>query len=122
MELCAPHGEASVGSCTRCGAFICERCRRWMSEKPFCAECLKRLGDRPSREAVWALGLATLGLLLWVPALVAFPLAQRELERIAQGRAPEAGRDFASLARALAGFVGVVGAVAIAVGLYRAFS
>jgi hypothetical protein len=121
MELCAAHRKPSLGSCTRCGVFVCDHCRKWMSEKPFCAECLRRLGDKPSREALWALGLATLGMLLWFPGLIAIPLAGRELERIRSGHAPEAGRDFASLARGLGWFEAAVGGAAIGVWLYRAF-
>ena len=90
-----------------------------MSEKPFCRECLQRLGDKPSREAVWALGLATLGMLLWVPGLFAIPLASRELQRIKAGEASEAGRDFASLARGLGWFDAVVGGIGIAVWVWR---
>lgn len=121
MELCAPHGRPAAGSCTRCGVFICEVCRKWMSEKPFCAECIRRIGDRPSREAVWALGVASLGLLLWLPGIVAIALATRELRRIEAGDAPEAGRDFASLARTLGWVEALVGAGALGVWLYRAF-
>lgn len=121
MQVCAPHAQPSIGSCTRCGVFLCEQCRKWMSEKPFCADCLRRLGDKPSREAVWALGLATLGILLWVPGIFAIVLASRELERIAAGQAPEAGRDFAGLARGLGWVEVVVGVVAAAVWLFRTF-
>lgn len=121
MQLCAAHAQPSLGSCTRCGVFICEQCRKWMSEKPFCVECLRRLGDKPSRDAVWALGLATLGMLLWLPGIFAIVLANRELARIKEGHAPEAGRDFVSLARGLGWFEALVGGAGIAVWLYRAF-
>jgi hypothetical protein len=101
MELCPAHQFTAVGSCTRCGQFICEQCRRWLSERPFCAECLRRLGDKPSREAVIVLLLATVGLLLPVLGPFAIVLARRELKRVDTGLAPSAGRDFSALARTL---------------------
>jgi hypothetical protein len=84
-----------------------------MTEKPFCRECLARIGDQPSREAVTALFLATLGMLLWVPAIIAIPLAHHELARIKRGEAPEAGHAFASMARGLGWFITALGAVAL---------
>jgi len=49
-------------------------------------------------------------MLLWLPAIFAIALAHRELKRIKQGHAPEAGQAFASMARGLGWFVTVVGA------------
>lgn len=92
-----------------------------MSEKAFCTACLQRLGDKPSREAVWALGLATLGLVLWLPCFIALPLAYRELKRIKEGRSPEAGQAFASMARGLAWFELGAGGIAFVVLAVRAF-
>jgi hypothetical protein len=109
MELCPAHQLAAVGSCTRCGRFVCEQCRRWMSEKPFCTDCLRRLGNKPSRDAVIALLLGTIGLVTFVPGIAAIVLAQRELKRIKAGEAPESGRDFATLARGLGIFELLVG-------------
>jgi hypothetical protein len=122
MQLCPSHQVEAVGSCTRCGAFVCETCRRWMSEKPFCMPCLTRLGNKPSGEATLALLLATLGLVLWLPGIAAIVLANRELKRVERGEAPEASKDFATLARTLGWFDAVVGAGAIAVQLFRLFS
>jgi hypothetical protein len=119
MELCPAHQFASVGSCTRCGRFVCAQCRRWMAEKPFCSDCLGRLGHKPSGQAVVALLLATLGLALLLPGLVAFVLARRELGRIERGEAPEAGRDFVQLARGLAIFETLVAAGALVVLVLR---
>jgi len=58
-------------------------------------------------------------MLLWFPAVIAIPLASRELRRIASGEAPQAGHAFATMARGLGWFVTVVGGIALAVLVFR---
>ena len=84
-----------------------------MSEKPFCPECLTRLGDKASRDAVIALLLATLGLLIPVLGPVAIVLARRELRRVDEGKSPSASRDFSTLARTLGMFEVLMTVVAL---------
>jgi hypothetical protein len=90
---CATHPEeAATGTCTRCGSFHCEQCRRFILGRPYCATCaqrpdinylelfrLKLWGQRDSW--AWTIGLYGLGLAVfaglmavngqYVPALAA---------------------------------------------------
>src|SRR5688572_29246206 len=67
---CTEHpGFKPVGTCSRCGRFVCARCETWGE---FCAACeYRRLRELPSlarwaRWAQWALSLGALGALAGV--------------------------------------------------------
>jgi hypothetical protein len=102
-QRCAAHPEAdSCAVCERCGAFLCEACRRTVDEKILCAACEERRSNRPpSREATVALILAALGPVGILPGLVGGFLGWRELKRIRDGASPASGEGWARLAQAL---------------------
>lgn len=113
-SLCAVHGTPAAAACTRCGRFACEAC---LGAEGLCTQCLARpeVRLRPSPEARRALWMALLGFHGVVVLLpVAAWLARAELEAIARGTAPLAGKPWAqgALALALGGviawFIGLV--------------
>ena len=110
VSLCAVHATAATGVCARCGRFGCAACLS-ASREPWCTECLARPEARltPSPEAKQALLLALLGfhgLVVLLP--FAAWRARRELEAIAHGTAPVAGRPWAqgALVLSVTGLVG----------------
>jgi hypothetical protein len=105
LAAACTHAKArEAGSCSRCGDYLCERCRTWRAERAYCAACVARQGDRPSRRASLALLFATIGVCLLVPAVPALYLSLVELRAIDRGEAPSSGRPYAQLARGLALF------------------
>lgn len=101
---CLAHGAPAVATCSRCGIFLCDGCRSWLVEKPYCKPCRERLGHTPSKEASRALLLAVLGWTCLVPGIFAYLLGRAELRRIAKGEASPAGEAMASAGRTL-GFI-----------------
>lgn len=47
---CAEHGAPSVGTCSRCGAFVCDACAAGTDEAPLCLKCEDRaVAEQPNR-------------------------------------------------------------------------
>jgi hypothetical protein len=99
--LCATHPESPAdGTCSRCGTFLCERCRKWQAQRMLCLRCHKvALGEKPSKRAMTALAFATLGFCGFLPGLVAIVLGHQEVAAIRRGEAPGSGEGLAVLAR-----------------------
>jgi hypothetical protein len=116
---CAAHGVAAIAECARCGDYLCGDCRVWNNERPHCAACRDRLGNRPSTRARLSLLLVTFGVCGGVPAIIGFVLARRELRAIRAGEAPSAGEGMAETARNLGVFYTVVIALAVISRLLR---
>jgi hypothetical protein len=116
--LCATHPDTPAdGTCSRCGLFICERCRRWQVGRMLCLRCHKvALGEKPSRRATLALVFATAGFCGFVPGVVAIFLGHQELAAIYRGEAPGSGEGIARLARNV-GYFHLAMLVVIAIGL-----
>lgn len=96
VRECENHGHEGV--CVRCGSFICRRCRVYRAERPHCAECIAKLGTKPSGLALLALAFATLGLCTLLPGAAALGLGLYERRRVRAGEVPESGRAYADLA------------------------
>ncbi|WP_426752317.1 hypothetical protein [Myxococcus sp. Y35] len=102
---CAAHPEASATTtCLRCGTFLCAACAQSAEGHALCGACLDRYAFAPdvSATARIALGLGLAGLVLGLaPGVVAWVLAERELQRIERGESPSGGRPLAMAARML---------------------
>jgi hypothetical protein len=82
---CAAHRRnAAVGSCARCGIFMCELCRTEADGRSICTPCFERLADEGTLHSAetryrdylglsWLCGLV--GLLCWLPGVVTGPFA-----------------------------------------------
>jgi hypothetical protein len=116
---CAAHGVAALATCSRCGDYLCADCRVWKNERPHCAACRDRLGDRPSHRARLSLLLVTFGVCGGVPAIVGFVLARRELRAIRAGEAPAAGEAMAETARNLGLFYALLITLAVIVRSFK---
>ena len=99
--LCPLHPESRAdGTCSRCGTFVCERCRKWQVGRMLCLRChTVALGEKPSTRATVALVFATLGFCGFVPGIVGLVLGYRELGAIRRGESPGSGEGWAVLAR-----------------------
>ena len=71
---CAEHpGNLSVGSCERCGSFVCSLCATPIEAKTLCPRCFERLHEAGQlrttrRESLnWGRLVMVLGLLAWLP-------------------------------------------------------
>lgn len=101
IALCATHPESPAdGTCSRCGTFLCERCRRWQVGRMLCLRCHQvAVGEKPSKRATLALAFATLGFCGFLPGVVAIVLGHQELASIRRGESPGSGEGLAVLAR-----------------------
>ncbi|NVJ03071.1 DUF4190 domain-containing protein [Myxococcus sp. AM009] len=101
VALCPLHPERPAeGTCSRCGTFLCEGCRRWQVGRMLCLHChTVALGEKPSQRATLALIFATVGFIGFVPGLVGLVLGYQELAAIRRGTAPGSGEGWAVLAR-----------------------
>jgi hypothetical protein len=101
VALCPIHPERPAdGTCTRCGTFVCERCRKWQVGRMLCLRChTVALGEKPSQRATLALLFATVGFCGFVPGLVALVLGHQELAAIRRGESSASGEGWAVLAR-----------------------
>lgn len=82
---CAAHRRnAAVGSCQRCGIFMCALCRTEADGRVLCTPCFERLADEGTLHSAetryrdymglsWLCGLV--GVLLWFPGLVTGPFS-----------------------------------------------
>ena len=59
--VCAVHEQPAIGTCARCGSFVCGACEV-LGEPPVCAECLKL--EQTAPRSAW-------GLKLFIGALLA---------------------------------------------------
>ncbi|MBX5480630.1 MAG: hypothetical protein IRZ16_02100 [Myxococcaceae bacterium] len=89
---CGTHPEAlAIDTCSRCGAFVCERCLVLIGEEAFCASCYARrdVSGPASLRAAMALLCAGFGLFFVPPlSLLALLLVWLERRAIARGDAP----------------------------------
>ncbi|ATB48402.1 DUF4190 domain-containing protein [Corallococcus macrosporus] len=101
VALCPLHPERPAeGTCSRCGTFLCEGCRKWQVGRMLCLRChTVALGEKPSQRATLALIFATAGFIGFVPGLVGLVLGYQELAAIRRGAAPGSGEGWAILAR-----------------------
>lgn len=99
--LCPLHPESLAdGTCSRCGTFVCERCRKWQVGRMLCLRChTVAIGEKPSTRATVALVFATLGFCGFVPGIVGLVLGHLELGAIRRGESPGSGEGWAVLAR-----------------------
>ncbi len=120
--LCPRHQVPAIKTCSRCGAFTCERCIEQADDGDWwCSTCLGRsevrLAASPrARRALWMALAGLHGVLPLLP--VAFWFAQSEWRAIDRGAAPPAGRPWAQAAR----WVSAGAVAAWVVGLLYAFS
>lgn len=86
---CGTHPEApAVGTCRRCGTFVCDRCLRpETASASLCVHCDERQGRVLSRRTVWALALGCFAFLGGVPGVIALFLAWQEERSISLGEA-----------------------------------
>lgn len=115
--LCASTGAPAIGTCERCGQFVCADCQRVEAAVSLCLACWSRpeLRLEPSPRAKRALWLALGGLHGLLPLLlISLWVAGRELQAIEAGRAPTAGRPWVVTARLIAGAGGALWAVLLA--------
>ena len=77
--ICAMHGDnVAIGTCSRCGNFLCPVCRTKWSNEVFCFACVERLmgeesvnpAERRAHKRQATLGMV-LGIIAWVSTLVA---------------------------------------------------
>ncbi len=117
-RFCATHPEVEASDvCGRCGAFVCQPCRRESDGRVTCVACEERRKNRPpSPEAKASLVLALLGPLGLLPGIAGGVLAWRELERIRRGESPATGEGWCRLAQAL----GVLYALVLGLGVISA--
>jgi hypothetical protein len=106
-SACPVHkGNAAIGSCGRCGVFLCGLCRIDAEAQVLCPACFTRLSAEGELvlaqnrfrdyDAVAWLALL-LGVLTWLPGVVTGPAAvyfslQGRRQRLAWGDAPHSGR------------------------------
>jgi hypothetical protein len=98
---CPTHPERPADDiCSRCGTFLCERCRKWQVGRMLCLRChTVALGEKPSSRATLALVFATVGFCGFLPGVVALVLGYQELAAIHRGESPGSGEGWAVLAR-----------------------
>ena len=102
--FCADHPDVlALGTCGRCGSFVCERCAQPGLEAQLLGlRCLERSGLHSTPRAVTALVLATLTFLGGVPGVFALILANAELREAHDGKVLPDGVLHAKLARSIA--------------------
>ncbi len=115
---CPNHPQVPAdGTCSRCGTFLCEKCRKWQAGRMLCLRChTVALGEKPSQRATLALVFATLGFVGFLPGVVALVLGYQELAAIRRGESPGSGHGWAVPARNV-GWFHVVMLAVIAVAL-----
>ncbi len=98
---CPSHPDRPAdGTCSRCGTFLCEKCRKWQVGRMLCLRChTVALGEKPSQRATLALIFATVGFCGFLPGVVALVLGYQELAAIKRGESPASGHGWAVLAR-----------------------
>lgn len=97
---CALHvDQKAIDVCARCGNYVCIGCYESDDTGSYCLDCYAKVGTRgqQSSRATTALVLALVALLgscfpLGIPAVI---LGHMELNAIASGEAPVAGRNLA---------------------------
>src|SRR5437588_12371541 len=90
QRWCVYHPAAPASICERCGSFVCAQC---LAQPELCVHCAAKL--KPSRLAVACAALGFVSFCGFAPGVVAIILSGVELSRIAQGRAPKQGSDYA---------------------------
>ncbi|HJL18755.1 MAG TPA: DUF4190 domain-containing protein [Sandaracinaceae bacterium LLY-WYZ-13_1] len=100
---CHQHADAAaVGTCDRCGVYVCAACRRFYDYVPLCSDCYDRRSHAApaSPRARWSVLLAILGVaFVVIPfGIPAVFLAHTELAAIERGQASAGGRGTARAA------------------------
>ncbi len=103
---CFNHTQETGEACVRCGTFFCPAC---MQRPGLCFQCHAR--QKPSALAVASAVIGGLSFCGFFPGVLAIALASVELHRIAKGKSPEQGADWARAGRTLGAVSLLLGAL-----------
>jgi hypothetical protein len=109
---CTAHpAQPIVGSCHRCGNFVCALDSRSVKDELHCLDCAGRVADhlRALRDELWGLNAAIVGLLIPGVSLIGLACCLMGLSRVDPKATPPIGRRGMAIAGTILSVIGIAG-------------